>query len=95
MEEMDDGAPRGWRRSCRICRHESGSDCSVENGVNLFKGVLRVQILVLERKLNCILPSWHFVMIRLVECVPYIVTKYMQGADGRTGCERLCGKTSA
>ena len=31
-------------------------------------------------------------MTWLVECVADLVTKYMQGADGRTGYERLFGK---
>ena len=31
-------------------------------------------------------------MTWLVECVADIVSKYLQGADGRTGCEKLFGK---
>ena len=72
--------------------HESESNGSVENGVKLFKGMLRVHLLALERKLKGNIPSQHPVMTWLVECVADIVTKYMQGADGRTSYERLFGK---
>ena len=54
--------------------------------------MLRVHLLALERKLKGHIPSQHPVMTWLVECVADIVTKYMQGADGRTGYERLFGK---
>ena len=51
--------------------------------------MLRVHLLVLERKLNGNIPSRHPVMTWLLECVSDIVTKYMQSMDGRTGYERL------
>ena len=54
--------------------------------------MLRVQLLALECKLKGNIPGQHSVMILFGECVADIVTKYMQGADGRAGCERLFGK---
>ena len=72
--------------------HESESNGSVESGVKLFKGMLRVHLLALKRKLKGHIPSQHPVMTWLVECVADIVTKYTQGADGLTGYERLFGK---
>ena len=65
--------------------HESESSGSVEKGVKFFKGTLPVHLLALERKLNGNIPSQHPVTTWLVECVADIVTKYLQGADGRTG----------
>ncbi len=38
------------------------------------------------------MPTKHPVMIWLVENVADVVTKYLQGADGRTAYERLFGK---
>ena len=64
----------------------------MENGVKLFKGMLWMHLLPWERKLKGNIPSQHPVMTWLVECVVDIVTKYMQGADGRTSYERLFGK---
>ena len=64
----------------------------METGVKLFTGMLLVHLLALERKLKGNIPSQHSVMTRLVERVADIVTKYTQGADGRTGYERLFGK---
>ena len=72
--------------------HESESNGSVENGVKLCQGMLRVHSLALERKLKGNIPSQHPVMTWLVECVADIVTKYMLGVDGRTCYERLFDK---
>ena len=47
--------------------------------------------MALERKLNGTIPSQHPALTWLVECVADIVTKYLQGADVRTGYERLFG----
>ena len=71
---------------------ESQSNGSVENGVKLFKGLARVHLAALEKKIEGHLPSAHPVMAWLVECVADILTKYMQGNDGKTGYERLFGK---
>ena len=57
--------------------HESESNGSVDNGVKLFKGMLWVHMLALERKLKGNIPSQHPVMTWLVECVADIVTTYM------------------
>ena len=54
--------------------------------------MLWLHLLALERKLRGNIPSQHPVMTWLVECAADIVNKYMQGADGRTGYERLFGK---
>jgi hypothetical protein len=71
---------------------ESESNGCMENGVKLFKGLLRVHLLALERKLEGHIPSAHPVMAWLVEHVGDIVTKYMQGSDGKTAYQRLFGK---
>ena len=68
--------------------HESPSNGSVENGIRLFKGLLRVHLLVFDRKLNGRLPARHPAMAWLVEHVSDVLTKYLQAADGLTGCER-------
>ena len=57
--------------------------------MNLFRGLLRVHLLDLERTLDGNIPSKRLTMTWLVECV---ATKYLQGADGRTGYGRLFGK---
>ena len=71
---------------------ESESHGVIENGVKLFKGMLRVHLLALERKIDGHIPSMHPVMSWLVEYVSDILTKYMQGNDGKTGYQRLFGK---
>ena len=71
---------------------ESQSNGAVENGVKLFKGMLRVHLLALEKKLEGHIPSSHPVMAWLVEHIGDVVTKYMQGADGKTAYRRLFGK---
>ena len=72
--------------------HESESNGAAENGVKLVKGLLRVHLLALERKIGGSVPSKHPMMAWLIECVADIATKYLQGADGRTAYERLFGK---
>ena len=71
---------------------ESESNRAVENGVTLLKGLLRVHLLALERKIGGTAPTRHPVMAWLVEHVADVVTKYLQGADVRTAYERLFGK---
>ena len=72
--------------------HESQSNGAVENGVRLTKGLLRVHLLALERKLGHRVPSKHPILAWLVEHVADTATKYLKGADGRTAYERLFGK---
>jgi hypothetical protein len=72
--------------------HESESNGGVENGVKLMKGLLRVHLLSLERKMGGRFPSTHPVISWLIEHVANIASKYLQGSDGRTGYERLFGK---
>ena len=72
---------------------ESQSNGGVENGVKLFKGVLRVHLLAFERKLDAHIPSAHPVMTWLVEFVSDIITKYLQGSDGKSAYQRLFGKS--
>ena len=72
---------------------ESQSNGAVENGVKLFKGVLSVHLMALEKKLGGVtIPSAHPIMTWLVEYVSDILTKYMIGADGKTAYQRLFGK---
>ena len=71
---------------------ESESNGAAENGVKLFKGLLRVHLMALERKIGGQIPTKHPVMAWFVEGVADVVTKYLQGADGRTAYERLFGK---
>ena len=71
---------------------ESESNGAVENGVKLFKGLLRVHLQALERKIDGYIPSSHPVMTWLVEHVSDVITKYLQSSDGKTGCQRLFGK---
>ena len=72
--------------------HESQSNGAVENGVKLIKGLLRVHVLALERKLGHRVPAKHPLMAWLVEHVADVATKYLRGVDGRTAYERLFGK---
>ena len=71
---------------------ESQSNGGVENGVKLFKGVLRVHLLALEKKLEAHIPSAHPIMTWLVEFVSDVITKYLQGSDGKSAYQRLFGK---
>jgi hypothetical protein len=71
---------------------ESESNGSIENGVKLMKGMLRVHLLALEKKVGGRFPSTHPIVAWLVEHTSDVVSKYLQGADGRTAYERLYGK---
>ena len=71
---------------------ESQSNGAMENAVKLVKGMLRVHLSALERKTGARIPSKHPIMAWLVEHAGDVVTKYLQGSDGRTGFERLFGK---
>ena len=71
---------------------ESQSNGSIEAGVRTFKGVLRVHLFALERKINSHVPTAHPLMKWLVEHVADVVTKYLQGADGKSAYNRLFGK---
>jgi hypothetical protein len=72
--------------------NESESSGAVENGVKLFKGLLRVHLMALERKIDGHIPSAHPLMAWLSEHVSDLITKYMQSSDGKTGYRRLFGK---
>jgi hypothetical protein len=54
--------------------------------------MLRVHLLSLEKKLDGHIPSSHPVMAWLAERIGDVVTKYLQGADGKTAYRRLVGK---
>ena len=69
--------------------HESQSNGGVENGVKMFKGVLRVHLSALEAKIDGHLPTDHPVMTWLVQFVGDVITKHLVGADGKTPYERL------
>ena len=71
---------------------ESQSNGVVENGVKLLKGLVRVHVLALERKLGVRFPADHPVLAWVVEAVSDLTTKHLRGHDGRTGYERLFGK---
>ena len=55
--------------------HESQSNGAVENVVKLFKGLLRVHILALDRKLGRRVPSKHPLVAWLVVHMADIITK--------------------
>ena len=71
--------------------HEHESNGSVENGVKR-KGLFRVYLIALEKKISSHIPIDHPILSWLVEFVGDILTKYLQGADGKTAYERLFGK---
>ncbi len=60
--------------------------------MKLIKGILRVHLLALERKVAVRFPSAHLVVAWLVEHISDVGCKYLVGADGRTPFERLFGK---
>ena len=71
---------------------ESQSNGVVENGVQMLKGLIRVHVLALERKLGVRFPADHPILAWIVEAVADMATKHLRGHDGRTGYERLFGK---
>jgi len=71
---------------------ESQSNGMIEAGVKIVKGMLRVHLLALERKLEGKVPTHHPIMTWLVEHVADVITKHLQGKDGRTAYERLLGR---
>jgi hypothetical protein len=71
---------------------ESESNGVIENGVRLFKGLLRVHLAALEKKVEVTFPSEHPVTAWLVEHASDVLSKYLVGSDGHTAYERLFGK---
>jgi hypothetical protein len=71
---------------------ESSSNGGIEGAVKIFKGVLRVHLAALERKIGARFPSNHPAVTWLVEHVGDVITKYMIGVDGKTAYERLFGR---
>ncbi len=71
---------------------ESASNGIIEGAVKTVKGLLRVHLAALERKIGAKFPSEHPVLTWLVEHVSDIISKYMVGLDGKTGYERLFGR---
>ena len=71
---------------------ESQSNGVVENGVQMLKGLIRVHVLALERKLGVRFPADHPILAWIVEAVADMATKHLRGHDGRTGYEHLFGK---
>jgi hypothetical protein len=71
---------------------ESASNGIIEGAVKTVKGVLRVHLLALERKIGATFPAGHPVLTWLVEHVSDVINKYMVGLDGKTGYERLFGR---
>ena len=74
---------------------ESQSNGVVENGVKVYKGLLRVHLAVLERKMKgARIPSAQPILTWMVEYVGDVLTKHLRGNDGKTAHQRLYGKTS-
>ncbi len=71
---------------------ESASNGVVENAVKVAKGLMRVHLGALERKVGARFPGGHPVIAWLAEFVGDSCTKYLQGTDGKTAYERLFGK---
>ncbi len=71
---------------------ESQSNGGIEVAVRTVKGLLRVHLAALEKKIGGRFPSGHPVLAWLVEHVTDILSKYMVGVDGKTGYERLYGR---
>ena len=73
--------------------HEHESNGIIENGNKLGKGLLRVHLLSLERKLGGHIACSHPVFAWLTEFVGDVLSKYLVGKDGKTPYERLYGKS--
>ena len=71
---------------------ESASNGGIAGGVRIFKGLLRVHLAALERRIGAKFPSNHLVLTWLVEHVGNVISKYMVGVDGKTSYERLFGR---
>ena len=71
---------------------ESQSNGGIEGAVKIVKGLLRVHLAALERKIGAKFPSRHPVLTWLVEHVTDLISKYAVGLDGKTGYERLFGR---
>jgi hypothetical protein len=71
---------------------ESASNGGIEGAVKIVKGLLRVHLAALERRIGGKFPSGHPVLTWLVEHVSDVISKYMVGVDGKTGYERLFGR---
>ena len=71
---------------------ESASNGVAENAVKIVKGLMRVHLGALERKIGARFPGEHPVIAWLAEFVGDSCTKYLQGTDGKTAYERLFGK---
>jgi hypothetical protein len=89
LRKMEEG---GFSAQPVAYEHESNG--SIENGVKAFKGLFRVHLLALDRKLGTQIPIDHPIVAWLVEFIGDILTKYLVGLDGKTGYERLFGKAS-
>ena len=74
---------------------ESESNGVLESGVKLLKGMVRVYVLDLERKLAVHIPISNAVVTWMVAAAGDIVTKYLRGQDGRAAYERLFGQKGA
>ena len=57
------------------------------------KGLIRTHLLQLESRLGVEFPVGHPVFAWLAEACGDMATKYLKGHDGKTGFERLYGKT--
>jgi hypothetical protein len=71
---------------------ESASNGGIEGAIKILKGLLRVHLAALERRIGAKFPSDHPVVTWLVEHVSDVISKYMVGVDGKTAYERLYGR---
>ena len=71
---------------------ESQSNGVIEAGVKTFKGLLRVHLIALERKVDVHVPTAHPLMKWILELATDITAKYLMGSDDKTGHNRLVGK---
>ena len=71
---------------------ESASNGGIEGAVKIVKGLLRVHLAALERRIGAKFPSNHPVLTWLVEHVGDVISKYMVVVDGKTAYERLFGR---
>ena len=63
---------------------ESQSNGCTENGVKLFKGLLRVLLLAFEARIGGKIGSEHPVLTWLVQHTANVATKYLVSSDGKT-----------
>ncbi len=74
---------------------ESASNGGIEGAVKILKGLLRVHLAALERRIGGRFPASHPVMTWLVEYAGVLLTRHKVRPDGRTGYEAVRGKRAS